>query len=138
MSRLTRDGTAEPVSRHQILRRERGQGNIHFPCSADHEQDWQLHPFDPYACSICDDRTMSRYSGKLLNYFSKPNSIIMLEKNNVSVMMSAATTSSPSIVDSAVGLWRSTLKLMGPLASATIDEKVELPFSGLLPPFASE
>ena len=27
---LTRDGTAEPVSRDQILRRERGQGNIHF------------------------------------------------------------------------------------------------------------
>ena len=34
MSRLTRDGTAEPVSRDQIFRRERGQGNIHFPCSA--------------------------------------------------------------------------------------------------------
>ena len=34
MSRLTRDGTAEPVSRDQILRRERGQGIIHFPCSA--------------------------------------------------------------------------------------------------------
>ena len=42
MSRLTRDGTAEPVSRDQILRHERGQGNIHFSCSADHEQDWQL------------------------------------------------------------------------------------------------
>ena len=36
MSRLTRDGTAELVSRrNQILRRKRGQGNIHFPCSAD-------------------------------------------------------------------------------------------------------
>ena len=33
MSRLTRDGTAEPVLRNQILRRERGQGNIHFPCA---------------------------------------------------------------------------------------------------------
>ena len=31
MSRLTRDGTAEPVSRDQILRHVRGQGNIHFP-----------------------------------------------------------------------------------------------------------
>ena len=30
MSRLTRDGTAEPVSRDQILRRARGQGNIIF------------------------------------------------------------------------------------------------------------
>ena len=39
MSRLTRDGTAEPVSRDQILRRERRQGNINFPCSA--KQDWQ-------------------------------------------------------------------------------------------------
>ena len=28
MSRLTRDGTAKPVSRNQILRRERGQGNF--------------------------------------------------------------------------------------------------------------
>ena len=41
LSRLTRDGKAEPVSRDQILRRVRGQGNIRFPCSADHEQDWQ-------------------------------------------------------------------------------------------------
>ena len=45
MRKLTRDGTAEPVSRNQILRRERGQRIIHFPCSAsDHEQDWQPCP----------------------------------------------------------------------------------------------
>ena len=45
MSKLTRDGTAEPVSRDQILRRERGQRIIIFPCSAaDHEQDWQPCP----------------------------------------------------------------------------------------------
>ena len=50
MSRLARDGTAEPVSRDQILRRERGQGNIIFPCSADHEQNWQPYPVDPYSC----------------------------------------------------------------------------------------
>ena len=49
MSRLTRDGTAVPVSRDQILRHIRGQGNIHFPCSADHEQDWQPYPVDPYS-----------------------------------------------------------------------------------------
>ena len=35
MRGLTRDGTAEPVSRDQILRRERGQGNIDFPCCTD-------------------------------------------------------------------------------------------------------
>ena len=39
-----------PVSRGQILRRERGQGNIHFPCSADDEQDWQPYSVDPYSC----------------------------------------------------------------------------------------
>ena len=52
MSRLTRDGTAEPVSRDQILRRERGQGK--FPCSADHKQKWQPYPVDPYSCYMCD------------------------------------------------------------------------------------
>ena len=53
MSRLTRDGPAEPVSRDQILRHARGQGNIYFPCSADREQDWQPYPVDPYS-AICD------------------------------------------------------------------------------------
>ena len=56
MSRLTLDGTAELVSRDQILRREQRQGNIHFPCSADHEQDWQPYPVDPYS-DIYDDHT---------------------------------------------------------------------------------
>ena len=51
MNRLPRDGTAEPVSQDQILRRERGQGNIHFPCcSADHVQDWQPYLVDRYSC----------------------------------------------------------------------------------------
>ena len=54
MSRLTRDGTAEAVSRDRILRHARGQGNVHFPCSADHLQDWQPYPVDPYS-AICDD-----------------------------------------------------------------------------------
>ena len=49
MSRLTRDGTAKPVSRNQILRREWREGNIIFPCPADHEQDyWQSYLVDPY------------------------------------------------------------------------------------------
>ena len=55
MSRLTLDGTAEPASRDQILRREEcEQGNGYFPCSADREQDWQPHPVDPYSCYMCD------------------------------------------------------------------------------------
>ena len=56
MSRLTRDSTAEPVSRDQIIKRERGQGNAHFPSSADYDQDWQPYPVDPCS-SICDDHT---------------------------------------------------------------------------------
>ena len=51
LGRLKPDGTAEPVSGDQILRRERGQGNIYFPCSADHEQDWQPYPVDPYSAN---------------------------------------------------------------------------------------
>ena len=44
-----------PVSRDQILRRERGQGNINFRCSTDHEQGWQPYPVDPYySCYMCD------------------------------------------------------------------------------------
>ena len=50
-------GMAEPVSRDQVLRREQGLGNIDFPCSADHEQNWQPCPVDPQYSAICDDRT---------------------------------------------------------------------------------
>ena len=56
MTRLTRDETAEPVSRDQILRREQGLGNVHFSCSADLEQDWQPYPVDPYS-TLWDDHT---------------------------------------------------------------------------------
>ena len=56
MSRLTRDGTAESVSRNQILRHVQRQGNIHFPSSAYHEQDWQPYPVDLYS-AICHDHT---------------------------------------------------------------------------------
>ena len=53
---MTRDGAAEPVSRDQILRRERGQGNINFHSLADYKQDWQPYPVDLYS-AICDDHT---------------------------------------------------------------------------------
>ena len=61
MIRLTRDGIAEPVTRDQILRRERGQRNINFPCSADHEQDWQPYPVDPCSCYMCDHTYIHTY-----------------------------------------------------------------------------
>ena len=54
MSRLTRDGTAEPVSRDKNLRREREQRNFDFPRSADHVQDWQPYPVDPYSYYMFD------------------------------------------------------------------------------------
>ena len=56
MGRLTRGRTGELVSQDQLLRRGRGQGNIHFPWSAAHEQDWQPYPIDPYS-AIRDDHT---------------------------------------------------------------------------------
>ena len=33
---------------------ERGRGKKYFPCSADHEQDWQPYKVDPYSCYMCD------------------------------------------------------------------------------------
>ena len=76
MSRLRRDGTAEPVSRDQILRRERVQGIIYFPCLADHEQDWQPYPVDPYIQAVvCDDNTVVRIIGPLQTRFIFPRNL---------------------------------------------------------------
>ena len=54
MSRLTRDGTAEPVSRDRISDTNADREIFDFSCSADHEQDWQPYPVDPYSCYMCD------------------------------------------------------------------------------------
>ena len=49
MSRLTRDGSAEPPSRETKFSGANGYGEIFvFSCSADHEQGWQPYPVDPY------------------------------------------------------------------------------------------
>ena len=61
MSELTRDETIEPVSRDQILRRERAQGNIHLHCSADHEKEWQSYPVDPYTAECADHTYIHTY-----------------------------------------------------------------------------
>ena len=58
MSRLTRDGTAEPVSRDQILRRVRGQGNINFTFSAEHELLYVMTIHNTY---ICTPNTCSQF-----------------------------------------------------------------------------
>ena len=54
MSELTRDGTAEPVSRDEIFGREREQGKKHSSCAADHEQVWQPYPIHPYFTESVD------------------------------------------------------------------------------------
>ena len=51
ISRLTRDKTAEPVSRDQIISQARtGTGKYSFSLinSTDHVQDWQPYRVDPY------------------------------------------------------------------------------------------
>ena len=54
MSSLTRDGSAEPVSRYQILRREQGQGNNMFilPVQLATSRIWQTHYYS-YYCIEC-------------------------------------------------------------------------------------
>ena len=74
MSRLTQDGTAEPVSRDQILRREQGQGNFDFPCSADHEQDRQPYPVDPYY-AISYDHTYIEYGHTHSKSMNRPGQV---------------------------------------------------------------
>ena len=57
MSRLTQDETDERtrLARPNSQAHKRGQGTIHFSCSAHHEQDWQPYPVDPYYfCYMCD------------------------------------------------------------------------------------
>ena len=81
MRRLTPDGTAEPVSRYQMLRHVRGQGEIIFPCSADHEQDWQPYPVDPYS-AICDDHTSTHTLAVLFLVVLSGESIIFVSYDN--------------------------------------------------------
>ena len=80
---------AEPVSRDQIPRREWGQGDVHFPCSTDHEQDWQPYPVDPYP-AICDGHTIITYHSDvfqpkcqqryLLFGDGEPNGLVAVER----------------------------------------------------------
>ena len=73
---LTRDGTAETVSRDQILRRERGQGKAHFPCSADHVQDGQPYTVD-HTLAIC---------GTIHNVGDKPT--VILYTTSIAIVVS--------------------------------------------------
>ena len=68
MSRLARDGTAEPVSRGQI-----DKEIIIFPCPVDHEQDWQPYPVDPYygLCNVMTTHTISNLLPVGINRYSR-------------------------------------------------------------------
>ena len=57
MSRLTREGTAEPVSRDQILRHARGQGSIIFPVQLTTSRIGNLTRLIHTLLGICDDHT---------------------------------------------------------------------------------
>ena len=59
MSRLTRDGTTEPVSRDHVFRRERGQEIFIFLVQLAPSRIGKLYPVDPYSCYMCDHTTGS-------------------------------------------------------------------------------
>ena len=66
-----------PNECYQILRHARGQGNVHFPCSADHEQDWQPYSVDPYS-AICDDHNaFAGHHGPINMRFSFPHPLLI-------------------------------------------------------------
>ena len=44
------------VSRGKFSGANGNRENIHFPCSVDHEQDWQPYPVDP-SLVTCNDHT---------------------------------------------------------------------------------
>ena len=89
---MTRDGMAEPASRDQLLRHKRRKGNIHFPFSADHEQDWHPYPVDPHSaikhgnsferhpcheCEVADCPDGSRYEVPCTAITKKANHLEM-------------------------------------------------------------
>ena len=46
-----RDGRTR-LARPNSQEARMGTGKFYFPCSADHKQDWQPYPVDPYSCHI--------------------------------------------------------------------------------------
>ena len=74
---------ARPIS----LRRGWGQGNVHFPCSADHEQDRQPYPVDvdPYSAESANHTYTSTidsryFEGSCLVSRLKLSEVVMLER----------------------------------------------------------
>ena len=95
-----RNRLAIPNSQHE----QRGQGNINFPCSADHERDWQPYPVDPYSCYMCDHTYIHhKYVRGLVDWklfvypFQRINSSII---NSINSIDSINSINSVNIIDS--------------------------------------
>ena len=58
------------LTRSNFRHEERGQGDIHFSCSADQVQDWQPYPVEPYSYYMCDHKYRRPDSHVFLSYFS--------------------------------------------------------------------
>ena len=72
MSRLTRDGIdcRTRLARPNSQARSR-TGNIIFSCSADHEQDWQPYPVDPYSCNMFNHNIGEKPNVILYTYINR-------------------------------------------------------------------
>ena len=73
MTRLTRDGPAERISRDQVLRRERGQRTNHFPRLANHEHrigNLAYYTVDPYTAESAANLCVSFFLFFVLCFFS--------------------------------------------------------------------
>ena len=76
MIRLTRDGTAEPVSRDQILRHARGQGNIIFPVQLTTSRIGNLtRLIHTLLYVICDDLHVCMYGHTYSKSMDQPGKI---------------------------------------------------------------
>ena len=60
---LARDGTTEPVSRDQIIRSERGQGEKMFPISLTTGRVGNQTAIDPFPAERGDHTNLSRFLG---------------------------------------------------------------------------
>ena len=66
---VSQDGFGHPVPRGQILRRKRGQKNINFPCSADHEHWNYLGSLTQLIHTLLCVMTINTYSTIQTKYF---------------------------------------------------------------------
>ena len=87
-SGLTRYGTAEPVSRG----RERGQGKLNIPCSADCKQYRQPYPVNPYSAKSAD-HTLAQVEDLLISRSNLVDAIMLTFE-----MIHLRPTSAPSAI----------------------------------------